>query len=149
MPKDIGFTSAVFGCFQLQIRHGAPLPVCPVSASLLLAPSRAEEPPQARRKPSTQEITSRPGCAGAGSSQVPLHHRSGGHSGCKARIAAQHRRYRPGTAALTVGDSCSEDTKTQLSSSRGCAHLALPPSRCLLPLGTLRKPSRGTPSSPR
>lgn len=39
VPRDVGFTSAVFGRLQLQVRHGPPLSVCPVSAPLGLAPS--------------------------------------------------------------------------------------------------------------
>lgn len=110
----------------------------------------AEEPPQGCRKPSTQEITSRRGCAGAGCCQIPLHQRSGRHSGCRRSGRLQHsiNGTWPSAAALAVGDSCSEGTKTQLSSSRGCAHLAPSPSHYFLPLSTLKKPSRGTPTSP-
>lgn len=71
----------------------------PVSTPLVLAPSWAKEPPQACRKPSTQEIT-RQGCAGAGSSQIPVHHRSGGHSGCKASGRLQHSTGGTGPAPL-------------------------------------------------
>lgn len=102
----------------------------------------AEEPRQGCRKPSTQEITSTRGCAGAGCSQIPLQQRSGRHSGCKPSGRLQHST----NGALTVGDSCSEDTKTQLSSSHGCAHLALPPSRCFLPLSAIEKAQPGYPN---
>lgn len=139
------------GCVWLaSVRHGASLPVCLVLALLVLAPSWAEEPPQVCRKRSTEQITSRQGCAGAGCAQIPLPHGSGCHRGCKPSRGLQHSTVGtwPGGAALAVGDSCSEDTKTQLSLSRGCAHLALPPSHCFFPLSTLRKPCRGTPASP-
>lgn len=150
MPRDVGFTSAVFGRLQLQVRHGPPPPVCPVSAPLGLAPSWCRGATPGVQKAQHTGDHQQTKLCWAGCCQIPLHQRSGRHSGCRRSGQLQHsiNGTWPGAAALAMGDSCSEGTKTQLSSSRGCAHLAPSPSHYFLPLSTLKKPSRGTPTSP-